>query len=82
MQCPARSPSSPWPTSASASSATPHEDEAVVDEVAFRFPTEVNVVVALDKAPFESSPVGTGEPLVQSWMFEELTEPPEPVPVE
>jgi len=68
--------------SASASSATPHEDEAVVDEVAFRFPTEVNVVVAVDEAVFESSPVGTGDPLAHCWVFEEVTEPPEPVPVE
>jgi hypothetical protein len=68
--------------SESASSATPQEDEAVVDEVAFRFPAEVKVVVAVDEAAFESSPVGTGEPLAQGWVFEVLTEPPDPLPVE
>jgi hypothetical protein len=53
-----------------------------VEAVAFRFPIEVNVVVAVDEAVLESSPVGIGDRLVQGCTLEAVTEPPEPVPVE
>jgi hypothetical protein len=65
----------------SASWATPHDEEAVVEEVAFTVPTEVNVVFAADEVVL-SSPVCIGDPLVQGCTFEAVTEPPEPVPVE
>ena len=48
--------------SESASSATPHEEELTVEEVAFSLPTDVKVVVALDEAVLESWPVGIGDP--------------------
>lgn len=68
--------------SESASWATPHTEEAVVEEVAFTLPAEVNVVVADDEAVLDSSPVGIGDPLVQGWELDAVTEPPEPLPVE
>jgi hypothetical protein len=40
------------------------------------------VVVADDEAVLESSPVGIGDPLVQGCVFDTVTEPPEPLPVE
>jgi hypothetical protein len=68
--------------SESASSATPQDEEATVEEVAFRFPIDVRVVVALDEAVLESWPVGIGDPVVQGWVFDAVTAPPAPVPVE
>jgi hypothetical protein len=50
--------------------------------VAFTLPAEVNVVVADDEAVLDSSPVGIGDPLVQGWELDAVTEPPEPLPVE
>jgi hypothetical protein len=68
--------------SESASSATPHETEETVEEVAFALPTDVSVVVALAEAVLESCPVGIGDPLAQGWVFDAVTEPPAPLPVE
>ena len=68
--------------SESASSATPHEPEATVEEVAFALPTDVSVVVALEEAVFESCPAGIGDPLAQGWLFDAVTAPPVPLPVE
>jgi hypothetical protein len=53
-----------------------------VDSVAFRFPAELKVVVAVDEAVLDSSPVGIGDPLAQGCTFDAVTEPPDPVPVE
>jgi hypothetical protein len=53
-----------------------------VEEVALRFPIEARVVVALDEAVLESWPVGIGDPVVQGWVFDAVTAPPAPVPVE
>jgi len=53
-----------------------------VEAVAFRFPAEVKVVVAVDEAVLDSSPVGIGDPLVQDCTLDAVTEPPDPVPVE
>ena len=66
----------------SASWATPQEAEATADEVAFTVPTEVKVLFAADEDGLESSPVGSGDPFGQGCVFEAVTEPPEPVPVE
>jgi hypothetical protein len=66
----------------SASSLTPHEALAIIEELAFTVPTDVRVVVAADEAVLESSPVEMGEPIAHGCMFEAVTEPPEPDPVE
>jgi len=66
----------------SASSATPQEEEATVAEVAFTDPTELSVVVAVEVAALESSPAGIGDPLEHDCVFDAVTEPPAPLPVE